>query len=252
MSRHSMQTVLDIDLDFFVTPTKTWDATAERLPDNSYESDSISEVQEFIEIQCNLNLDRPRPGQLFEHHDEAFKWWRSLIQAGHLKPPFHCIHVDAHSDLSMGDPSYDYLMTELLHRPVAERTYPREGSDRLNPGSFLAFALACGWIGRLTMVQHHDPIEDLPILFFQDFNPASGFISLKRCTSEALDDYTVTGDTDSLAFETEREIPFELFQRFDFKAPCEPDFVCLTRSPGYTPLSADPLFEAISRYIKVI
>jgi hypothetical protein len=245
-----MQCVLDIDLDFFVKEIKTWGNPKERLCDREYPCEDWHEVQTFLESQCGLSKTSPIKGKVFEYHHEVFKWWRQQIQTGELRAPFHCIHVDAHSDLGMGDASYFYIGTELLHLPPAKRIYPNEGGwSGLSEGNFLAFALACEWIGRLTMVLHNEPIEDQPAFFFKNFDPLSGAVSLKRCTDQALQAALDRMNIPSLTYELSHEVPCKSVERAEFTAPKKIDFICLTRSPGYTPKAADTIFDGITQYI---
>ncbi len=49
----------------------------------------------------------------------------------------------------------------------------------------------------------------------------------------------------------EPSVPYRSIRGEDFQADAPYDFVCLTRSPPYTPATADPLFDAIrSRFVR--
>ena len=104
-----MQTILDIDLDFFVTniANNCESYGRRRLSEGEgYLPKSELIVKSFLEANCRLSTEKKTPGKAFEDHDEVFYYWRDLVNQSFLKPPFEVVHVDAHSDLGSGFADY--------------------------------------------------------------------------------------------------------------------------------------------------
>src|SRR5215469_2488049 len=116
-----MQTVLDLDLDFFVWPIAR-DITDEghRLDPREYHTRTEIYVRSFLESRCGLSTTHPIPGRCVVNHVEAFPAWREWITRGSLSKRFDVVHVDAHADLGAGswNPSPRYFETELLRLPL--------------------------------------------------------------------------------------------------------------------------------------
>ena len=95
-----------------------------------------------LENQCGLSRERPIPGRFVTHHDGAFDYWGDLADEGTIG--IDLVHVDAHSDLGLGDASWVYIMEVLLRLPVKERRDPlRGGIKGLSLENYIAFAVAC-------------------------------------------------------------------------------------------------------------
>ncbi len=103
-----------------------------------------------MEQACRITAKLP--GFVVEHHAELFACWREAIARGAMQPPFSVSHVDGHADLGLGDSGYMYLMTELLFLRPEERQFPMTGPGGLDDGNWLAFAIACRWVGDLVYV----------------------------------------------------------------------------------------------------
>lgn len=142
--------VLDLDLDFFLTDVAHFFSDYERRLDPSrYEPWKIHEVRLFLEKNCGLSTVNRCKGKVVEHHNEVFWALRELVGKGKIGVPFEVVHIDAHADLGNGDATYIYVMTELLHKPVADRVHPDPGQVR--PGNYLVYLLACRWISRMKL-----------------------------------------------------------------------------------------------------
>ncbi len=109
-----MQTILDLDLDFFVWPVAHWPEGTGRLPETEYAHSSPDEVREFLESRCSLRRGKKILGHEMVEHQDAFSTWRRWLHAGVLSAPFNVIHVDAHVDLGLGDVGWVYLLSEVL------------------------------------------------------------------------------------------------------------------------------------------
>lgn len=180
-------------------------------------------------------------------HDEVFYDWRNKIESGQLFPPFEVVHVDAHADLGMGDGSYQYLMTEHLGKPALKRSYPPsdEGSG-IGEGNYLAFAIACRWISKLTYVHHPECPDDLMTCHMKNYDDNSESIQLKYYGHVDID-ILLSGDTSPLALEP--EVPFEKISCELFQNIGPLDWIYLAQSPAYTPVSADSLIPVIREYM---
>lgn len=207
-------------------------------------------------------LDGPRPGFAVEHHGELFYCWRDAIDHGLIVPPFHVTHVDAHADLGLGDSGYVYLLTELVRAPLRERRDPKVGLRGLGDGNYLAFAIANQWISGVEFViggRHEDLDDDihypwrpsdLLVYLFENFDLDTRTIRLPALDAANLQQNLLT--TDQLRpLDLEPPVPFnwDLIQQFQTREPF--DLVCLARSPGFTPETADLLYDAIrARFIE--
>lgn len=248
--------ILDIDLDFFLDDIAYYcDATGtDRLDDNFYNPWEASAVRNFLEERCKLSIRDPIKGNILKHHHEVFGYWRMLISKGLLTKPFDIIHIDAHSDLGLGDAGYVYIMGKLLHLPVEDRINENEFNDKIGPGNFLAFALACRWLKSITFVAPLGYQDDLFKAYFKNRDLNSGYIRLEKYSSEKqisnrLIDF-IEGTLVPQSYEP--EIPFHLvpWDKFYINQPLS--FIFLSRSPSFTPRSADVLIPVISEYIKII
>ena len=263
-----MNTVLDLDLDFFVWPAYRRDTTHERLPESECQSlMTTEEACRFLERRCHLSKQTRIPGREFDEHQDAFHTWRRWLQEGKLSTPFCVIHVDGHADLgSAFRPTSRYVETELLALPLQDRHAPRFGPDGLDSGSYLLGAIANRWIGRLVYVYPTErrlktskckedwlamdlpvrdegqlPVHDLVAWVFQNDDWHTGLIQLKHRKQDG------TWKTDPI--HAEPTVPFELTEEtsFDFSGFTH---MVVARSPQYTPVSADDLLPTIRDYFR--
>ncbi len=245
--------VLDIDLDIFVSPINDRHSSS-RLRDEECELTSDDAIDYFLMHKCGLSSSAPKPGAVFEEHDELFDVLKSLIESNQLADSFELVHVDAHADLGFGQwPPFEYLLTDLMHRPVHERTSPARGPKGLNRGTVLLFIAACEWISKLYYVHHPDDGEDVPTLLL-DWSNDSDRCSLHvpRCSMEDINASKLPFlDWNVLSKRCSRGtlIPIESSTIVTYCGPEEFDFVFLTRSPGFTPPKADAVFERIRSLI---
>lgn len=248
--------ILDIDLDFFINDIANFRSDyGERLSDDEYFPWEEDKVKEFLECKCGLSKNNKIKGRIFKHHNEAFFFWRELIQNNMLETPFEVIHIDAHADLGLGDASWVYIMQNLLHRPLEKRFYPerfRYKNDyyKFSFANYLAFALGCRWIKTLTFVTHPNWENDLPYLLFKDLTEESGIIQLRKYDKKI--DLGVENLNRIKPVELEKEVPFYLIPSEQFVNTEEVMFVSLCKSPGFTPKTADKLIPIISEFLELI
>ncbi|MGU3587370.1 hypothetical protein ACLBYD_30025 [Rhodococcus sp. C26F] len=241
-----VQRILDIDLDFFVTPVVHYPQSDERPLAEDY---SVWPVETAIEFLRNkFGLTGRLPGILTENHGDLFFRWREAIADGVLVPPFRVTHLDAHADLGLGDSGYKYLMTSLLSEPPEDRQQPRVGATGLNDGNFLLFAIACRWIHDLTYVYGEGGGSDELFLAMKGFKRPYDYIQLAAMDNQDLQRLisAPTGGYIPVVSHLEPEVPYQASHWDEFQAEVPFDFICLTRSPVYTPSTADLLYDAIS------
>lgn len=244
--------VLDIDIDAFLDPRPRRRATNDRLSSSEYHPWSPCDVKNFLIDRCNLH--DPLPGDVVTYHHELFDRWSSMIASDQLRIPFHLTHVDSHADMGMGDGSSGYIMAELLHRNLHDRTDPkRDGYDGLVEGNFISFALACQWISSIDYVHHPQLFEqncglhDIPNCLFRDNDPNCGVIQLKKLPSESHPSHRRLTEFRPLALET--EVPIQFIDRDSFHANDSFSFIFAANSPKYTPATSDSIIDVIRGFI---
>ncbi len=240
-----MQRILDLDLDFFLDGAATWRGREhDRLEAADYPPWPLAQVFSFLRERCGL--DRRLPGFVVEHHGELFPLWRDAIDVGLLTPPFHVTHVDAHADLGHGDFGYSYLMTSLLFEEPEHRRSPKEGDGGLEDGNYLSFAIACRWLSELVYVHNGSSGgEDVLPYHMEGFNRRAENVQLisVRSRSELLDNL-MTPENFTVDHR-EPTVPFQAVMWDQFQADHPFDFICLARSPPFTPPESDQIFDAI-------
>jgi hypothetical protein len=240
-----MQRILDLDLDFFLN-----DAAILRGPDDGrldgadFPPWPLEQVLAFLHDQCGLR--KPMPGFVVENHGELFSRWREAIDGGQLNVPFHVTHVDAHADLGLGDLGYVYLMTSLLYEEPENR-HPRAGQDALGDGNYLAFAISCRWLGELVYVFNDggNDGDDALLYVLEGFDPQARNIQLAAVRSRQELFENLMTPKNLTVEHVEPTVPFARTGWRDFQADQPFDFVCLARSPTYTPPEADAIFDEI-------
>jgi hypothetical protein len=241
-----VQRVLDIDLDFFVEDVANWRSyEAERLDGAEFPPGDVSRALAFLRGQCSL-AER-LPGIVVDRHAELFDRWKEAIAAELLIPPLAITHVDAHADLGTGDIGFIHLLGELLFLPPEDRISPARGEDGLDDGNWLSYAVACHWIGDLTYVYNRlgpDPQDVFPYVM-AGFDPAASNIELPAIDSSDLADLYMSMDRERVVRFREPKVPFRTVPWQEYRSDGPFDFVCLTRSPAFTPAESDVLFDQI-------
>lgn len=146
--------ILDLDLDFFVWPVVHSPEGDDRPSARDFTVWRPDKIRKFLETRCALKADRKIPGHEMSEHHDAFFTWRRWLREGILSAPFDILHVDAHADLWTPG-GWRYLVTELLALSVDARSDPRIGTDGINEGNYLSFAIANRWVRSLTYVFPH-------------------------------------------------------------------------------------------------
>jgi hypothetical protein len=244
-----MDRILDIDLDFFLNKVSISREDNKRLNKKKYYPWMKTTFKSFLENRCLLLKEKPIYGRILKKHHEAFFFWRELILQNKVTVPFEIVHIDGHSDIGFADWGWMYITSELLHKPMKERMYPDESVlYGINEANYLAFALACGWIKKLTFVLHPKWKNDLVEVYFKDFNFDSGFIQLKKLDKEELLEKGFEIETESSNFEP--QIPVEFIRLSDYRSIEMFTLLTCSHSKNYTPRKSDNLLKVLKNYIK--
>jgi hypothetical protein len=243
-----MQRVLDLDLDFFLDGAEIMRGHGDdRLDAAHYPPWPLAQALSFLRERCGL--ERRLPGFVVEHHGEVFSRWRDAIDAGRLIPPFHVTHVDAHADLGLGDSGYSYLMTSLLFEEPERRRHPKEGEGGLDDGNYLAFAIACRWLSDLAYIHNGSSNGDDILRYYREgFDLDAQRLQLVGIHSiEELRENLLTPENLKVDHR-EPAIPLRSLRWDEFHADQPFDFICLARSPPFTPAESDSIFDAIREH----
>lgn len=248
--------ILDIDLDFFQTGAEHFlsNNQGERLKNEEIEPWPIKDVVDFLENKCHLDKQNKIPGQIVEHHHEVLNLWRCLIEKKKLIPPFSVYHVDAHADLGLGDCSYVHILSNLIHRPLNERSMATfENSTELNCGNYLAYAIANRWLKDLHFIINKSWMPDLHQYYIIpqkkfEYGHHNLHIQLRRFSSEQI---TNLFESNPKPLGYEPKIPFEIVPLEKFNETREFDYIFLSKSPNFTKLETDELIPIISKYIDI-
>ncbi|MFW9820157.1 MAG: UPF0489 family protein [Candidatus Thorarchaeota archaeon] len=244
-----MDKILDIDLDFFLNKVSASREDGKRLNKKKYYPWKKTAFKSFLENRCLLSKERSINGRIVKKHHEAFFFWRDLILQKKVEIPFELVHIDAHSDIGIADWGWIYITSELLNRPVEDRIHPDESLlYGINEANYLAFALACRWIKKLTFVIHPKWENDLTKVYFKNFDFESGIIQLNKFKKKELLDKGFSAKP--ISYDFEPQIPVKFIELSDYKN--EEKFTLLTcsHSKTYTPRKSDMLLRVLKAYIK--
>lgn len=247
-----MQRILDIDLDFFLDRILYCKDEPKGRPSSlCYTVDSTRKALHFARTQCLLAEKLPLPGAACIHHKEVFFQWQSLIRQNIIKTPFELIHVDAHADMGFGNTSCAYIAEELLAKPIQKRKAPLSGGSwAVNNCNFIAYALALGWIGKLTYVTHPEYIDDVQWVHMKDFSSHSGFVEMKRFPKNTMFRLKNSQQIKKIPFTPDPLIPMTITERSSFQLDQAADFLFVSQSPNYSPVTADSLYKKLCKFIK--
>ena len=235
-----MQRVLDMDLDYFLADCCPLSEVGRRPTLRGHEPWSPAVVRAFLEKDLLLSRDRPIPGRVFLTHDGALGYWKQLMDAGELRPPFHVTHVDAHSDLGIGYPGPAYVLYNVLSLPPRRRLELDRfyGEKKLDEANYLLFAMAARIVGSLDNVRRPFSRDDVPR---QILAPDGDHIRLPQSFPELFE----------RANGPEPLIPYREYKEDgSFRAAAPYDFVSLAISPRYAPQEADELIPLFQEYMR--
>jgi hypothetical protein len=146
------------------------------------------------------------------------------------------IHVDAHDDLLTG--------LELVE--FFEQWTPTEGKINelpvgLSSGNYLGYAVANGWLSKLTWVRRTEPTTQLSEWIFKDFSVETGILETKRFPKGGVLAAAGLLSEGRLpkSFTTDKQIPFSQVPFMRYKIARPADYIFVARSPGFTPIESD-------------
>ena len=234
-----MMRVLDLDLDFFLADCCPLAEPGCRPVLAGHEPWTADAVRGFLERHCGLDRRSPVPGRIFETHDRALCFWEEKLREGRLTAPFHVTHVDAHSDLGIGQPGPGFVLYNVLsmapqRRLEIDRFYAQHKLDEAN---YLLFALAMRRVAALDNVRNPRSRPDIP----RELLTPDGDIRMESLPSRMFEKQNGP----------EPLIPFHVYDDWrTFRADAPYDFMTLAISPRYAPAEADSLAEVIGEYIR--
>lgn len=244
--------ILSIDIDYFVTPTVHDGSLRQirRLNKRTYQVDSIPMVKQLL-YRCGLDSQRRVPGVFVRHHVAAFDVIRWLRQMAWFIDEL--VHVDAHSDLGLGDPGYVYLLTKLAHQPLQKRQNPKRGWKYLNLANWLPFVVANEWVKNIAFLPKDGCMSDSHPAYFRELIlPSSTRLEIRKATEDDVG--TMVGSDSVLRTQAFDRVPVVASARFRICDPlaftCDPpDFVIVCQSPQFTPRTADAVIELCREFV---
>lgn len=241
---------IDIDLDAFLDHVAHWPEGG-RLDNESFNPWSEDRLRDFLERQCGLSRAAPIDGWFVTNHDGAFDVMRNLVEGG--SGPLEVVHIDAHADLGMGDPSW-VDMVKRVGMPLADRRNPTRANEGLNLGSWLAYAVAAEFVSDLTYVYPKGWGDDLPPIYFPKGDKSAGYLDMKAYTRPGLPTNGSVLDYHAL-YPLDPDlrlapVPFSMVTLEAYSANGPFDVGLLCHSPDYTPETSDRLIPIIGEYIR--
>lgn len=244
--------ILDLDLDFFLDRIAHFRSIRDGRLDDSYKPWRNELVKVFLDEKCALQSSAPIPGKLLKHHDELFFILRQMFRDKRIDAPVHLVHVDAHDDLGC-DSSLEYVLTDYFNRSLEDRYSPETGTGKLHAGNFLVFLAACGWLSKMTFVHHPQWDGSLPSAYFKNDDPSTQILDLQGYDARALANPVEIMHLHTLKSKTNIAcIPFRISSMDDFFLQQPPDYLFLTQSPQFTPVSSDALIPEIMNYVSEV
>jgi hypothetical protein len=245
---------LDIDLDFFLSDIAHHPPPGRRLSSRYYQPWNATAVRHFLEKRCGLSRAARIPGRFVRDHDGAFDYWHELARAPPSGFALDVAHVDAHADLGLGDGSWVHLMTDVLHRPVADRPAAERGPHQLSLASYLAYAAACRWLASVEYVHPTGEARDLAWLHFKGFDTSSGFLQLKAYSKTDIDACSLHADLrrcpdGHTPAALEPPVPFNVVPGDSWITARPFERALLCQSPEFTPRASDRLISIFCDYI---
>lgn len=235
MATNRFSLVLDLDLDVFVSPVVNGNGDANyRAKSGEHQVVPEAEIMATL-AKLELSPDRKTPGAFFEHHREAYFFWRDLVNSGRLKVPFDVVHVDAHSDLGNGART-----VALCERWAAIPNKLGENlGGRVNSANYLGFALMNGWVRALLNIRRPDSPSDVPLFLYKDFDPSTWRFTMKRFAVGEVA-RTCEAHFAGATYDVLHEVRYAESTVTEFKSiGRKPDFVFFARSPAFTPVEID-------------
>lgn len=140
------------------------------------------------------------------------------------------------------------IMTELLFEDPENRSHPQEGGLRgLSDGNYLAFAIANGWVSELVYVycDGGENGQDVPRTLMENFDQSAANIELKAMHLEQFRKVPMSSIERPDVAHREPLVPLRRVPAHSFQAEEAFNLIFLARSPNYTPVASDVLYDII-------
>lgn len=134
--------------------------------------------------------------------------------------------------------------SDALRSILNDRSIRPSGPFGQGRNVYLSYAVACRWLAGVDYVYCPGGGSDELPLVMRDRDPGGGFIQLSPMTSDERRRIGLRGKPVVLD-RPEPAVPYRSVRAEDYMSEGDFDFVCLTRSPPYTPPTADRLFDLI-------
>jgi len=244
-----MQTILSIDVDYFVHPKVTMPAPGTRPEDATHHVRELADVDRFLRDRCLLASERPTPGVAARDHDAAFGAMQQWMAGGGLRAPFRLVHVDAHADLGLGDPAYAEIVEDLLLRRPEDRA---TSLRHFGLGNWLAYAIANRWVSEVIFLREPDPGLDCELLAcFFCTSPDWSVLQMRPMKEEHYLKINHHNRHKYAGLPTaEPAVKWNQTGEGGFVLDRPPDLVFACLSPEYSPPKADPIFDIVRRFIR--
>ncbi len=244
-----MQTVLSIDVDYFVRPKVTNPIPGTRPDDVRHQIRDLENVDRFLRERCLISPERPTAGLAAQDHDAAFEAIRRWIAQGDLIAPFRLVHVDAHADLGLGDCGYAEIVEDLLQRPPADRA---TNLRHFGLGNWLAYVIANQWVGEVVFLREPDPGRDTELLdVFFCASPDWSVVQMRPMQEEHYLKINHVNRHEFADLPTgEPEVKWTQTSEARFKLDHPPELIFVCQSPAYAPPGADLIFEHVKHFMR--
>lgn len=234
--------ILNIDLDFFLNEIAIEKSVDERLDSEEFIPWEEDDFRSFLENRCGLSIINKIRGKIITYHDEALSIFSNLFEENSNNQML-LTHIDAHTDLKAGYPNagLKYLLQELNNIAIEERATAIDHSH-IGPANYLSFAISLNLFSEITFVHHSKfDYDDMPVSFFKDSNPNSGYIEMKG--------YDVSDQILKNPINIDQSIPFHILSMDAYTFTESYDYLIFCKSPGYTPETADFLIDIVTEYL---
>ncbi|KLV23089.1 hypothetical protein ABW02_20255 [Niallia circulans] len=236
-------------MDFFLNEIAYHVNGMSRLNSTDYIPWNEDRFRRFLEEKCNLSKENKIEGRIVTHHNEAFYFIEELIEKQLIQTPIEWTHIDAHSDLGLGDSGWYYISSELMHYDIHKRIKYVE-KNKIKLSNYMAFLLPFGWLSKVDFV-HHDnwDFDDFFSIYLKNFNDQSGFFEFKTFEKGLEAGYLIENARKLKPVQSDSVIPFEILREDTFQTDENFNYLIFCQSPQYTPESADFMLKIIKEYI---
>lgn len=244
-----MDTVIDIDLDFFCYPIIFYDNDLDFAPMRAANRRNVTMDQSLWLDPLEFFSKLPQVSRYrFREHNEVLYLWYFLIREGRLRVPFRVYHFDGHHDLYDDDGQVRRALEADSDLSV-ERVLQTAG-----PADYLLWAHGIGWIEHITWIRPAPAVNHyggIGQFFLDQLNEKDvARVSARSMKSEFWVPQLKSEFTDCLPGIYDTPIETERFGRrlrltvtTELRIPDKAVVATLVQSPQYTAEIADESFQ---------